>query len=35
MDLLVLPTLDTSIDNEVAIPRASPTYVHAPIVNDQ
>jgi hypothetical protein len=35
MDILIFPTLNTSMEHEVETPHASSTYVHAPIINDQ
>ncbi len=35
MDLIILPTLNTSIEHEIETPNASPTDVYATMVNDQ
>jgi hypothetical protein len=35
MDLVILPTIDTSIEHEIETPHASPTDVYATTINDQ
>jgi hypothetical protein len=35
MDLIILPTIDTSIEHEIETPHASPMDVYATMFNDQ